>query len=508
MSKKFLLLFALLLVAIPAFAQDNVITEDNADEIVELVRLGRGQVFTATFSLEGEQVIVGSSIGVWVYNTLELDTETEPTFIASELPVKLMTVSPDASLIAGAQDDVVVMLDATDGSVLATVDTNSYLTALAFSPDGSILATGHSDDSIKLWTLDDIMSGTATATLAGHTNDPRTLAFSPDGSVLASGSDDDTVRLWDVVGGSELIQIAAGVDINVLQFTPDGSLLVTGDDNGIVTVWDAATGEALTKFEEGKHTQAVISIDVSPDGTLVASGSWDDDIRVWDIVAGEQKSIGTGADAEAWIQPEMGDVLSVEFSPDGSILLVAGSEEFVGLYDVEGRDPILTAQGHTDGIEAFAFNPDATLLSFSDSDGDVWIWDVAAAQEITQIPHILDIGSFSSENFTGLVYAPNGEFLVVEGSFGVTLLDPSTGETLSELSAGGLPDSVAVSPDSTLVAYNGSREAYVFKASNGLMVAQMSSHTEWGRTIGFSPDQTMIITSSDDGTLRIWGLPQ
>lgn len=501
-ATRFLIFSILLVLALPIFAQDGaVIDAGNAFELEELTRLGRGEVFDVQFSPDGSQVIVGSSIGVWIYDATELDTVTEPTLVSTGGEAEITLVNPDGSgMIAVAKDDILKIW--LDGEVALEIDTDRYLVSMAFSPDGSVLATGHNNDSIRLWfDFDD-----DPILLEGHSSDPNDLAFSPDGSILASGSDDDTVRLWDVVEGVELAVIEADVDINVLEFMPDGSTIVTGDDNGVLSAWDAVSGELLIAFEEASHKQAIISMAVSPDGTLVATGSWDNDIRVWNIAEGEQRSVGSGEDAEAWIQPDMGDIRSLQFSPDGSILLVATQDEYVAMYDVDTRDVLAEAVGYNDGMQALSFNPDGTLLTLSDDDGDVWIWTVGSSDEITQIPHMEKIGTFSGDNEIGLTYSPDGSYIVVESSLDVIQIDAVTGETLNVFDGEPFASSVAISPDSTLVAYAGSKGLFIFNAKSGLIVAQINTHTLRANYVEFSPDQTLIATASDDGTVRIYGL--
>jgi len=502
MFKKFVLCLAILALAVPMFAQDTVIDAGNAFDMEELVRLGRGTVHNAQFSPDGESIIVGSSIGVWIYESAALDTVTEPTLAETAEEAEIVTVSPDGQMIIVAQNDIVQVW--VDGEVALEADTDSYLTAIAVSPDSSIVATGHGNDSVRIWPDPEGEPIVA----EGHGNDPNDLAFSPDGSILASGSDDDTVRLWDVTDGTELAVIEAGSDINVLEFVPDGSAIVTGDDNGVMSVWDATTGELLMAFEEAAHTQSIRAIAVSPDGTLVATGSWDDDIRVWDIAEMEQRSVGSGEDAEAWIQPEKGDITDLDFSPDGSALLAVGQDEFVGLFDIGTRDLLAEAVGYTDGMQAVDFNPDGTLLTFSDDDGDVWIWEVGSESQITEIPHVEEIGTFSGDNELGLIYSPDGTYIVVESSFDVTQIDATTGETINVLDGEPFANSLAISPDSSLIAYAGSDGLFVFNASSGLIVAQIGTHTLRANSLEFNPDQTMIATASDDGTVRIYGLTE
>ncbi len=501
MIKKLVGLIAVLALTVPVLAQ-TPIGAGNAFDMEELVRLGRGEVHNAQFTPDGANIIVGSSVGVWVYDATALDTVAEPALAPTADEAEIVALSPDGEMILVAQSDIVQVW--VGGEIVLEADTDSFITAIEVSPDSSVVVTGHSDDTVKIWpdpTADPIVA-------EGHGNDPNDIAFSPDGSIIASGSDDDTVRLWDATDGTELAVVEAGSDINVLEFVPDGSAIVTGDDNGVMSVWDAASGELLMAFEEAAHTQAIRAIAVSPDGTLVATGSWDDDIRVWDISSMEQRSVGSGEDAEAWIQPEKGDITDLEFSPDGSALLAVGQDEFVGLFDIESRGVLSEAVGHTDGMQALAFNPDSSLLTFSDDDGDVWIWEVGSDAEITEIPHIEEIGTFSGDNEIGLLYSPDGSYIVVESSFDVTQIDAVTGETINVLDGEPFANSLAISPDSSLIAYAGSDGLFVFSAESGLIVAQISTHTLRANHLAFNADQTLIATASDDGTVRIYGLPE
>jgi sugar lactone lactonase YvrE len=188
-----------------------------------------------------------------------------------------------------------------------------FVHSIAFSPDGSTLASGSDDTTIKLW---DINSGELKTTLTGHTSSVHSIAFSPDGSTLASGSDDTTIKLWDINSG-EIKNTLTGYSDSVSS--PDGSTLASSSEDKTIKFWDINSGELKSgepKSGELKNTPTgcvswVHSIAFSPDGSTLASCSSDETIKLWDINSGELKNTLTG---------HSGSVSSIAFSPDGSTL--------------------------------------------------------------------------------------------------------------------------------------------------------------------------------------------
>jgi WD40 repeat protein len=135
-----------------------------------------------------------------------------------------MAFSPNGSILAVEYDRTVTLWDvASRTRVGELTDHQDRVQALAFSPNGQLLATGGYDKSIILW---DVAQRARVATLAGHTDWVDSLAFNADGSLLASGSRDDTVRLWDVARRVNLGSITAHTfGVNGVAFTPDGTLV-------------------------------------------------------------------------------------------------------------------------------------------------------------------------------------------------------------------------------------------------------------------------------------------
>ena len=202
--------------------------------------------------------------------------------------------------------------------------------AVAFSPDGHLLASGLEDAGTQLW---DAASGQQLRTL--HPDAPprsemtgpiHAVAFSPDGRLLASGGGDETVRLWDPATGRHERTLAGHArGIWGVAFSPVGRLLASAGDDKTVRLWDPATrqdGRTLTGPLMG-HSGRVRSVAFRPDGRLLASASDDKTVALWDPATGQHERTLTG---------HAGPVRSVVFSPDGRLLASAGDDGTVRLW--------------------------------------------------------------------------------------------------------------------------------------------------------------------------------
>ena len=190
---KFSFLFVSFLLLQHSFAQDS--PQWRLPENVE-ARLGRGRLVEMRYSPDGTRLAVASSIGIWFYDTATLQ---------------------EVDLFTGH---------------------TSWVTSIAFSPDGGTLASGAGwqDNTIRLW---DAVTGEHKRTLTGHSWSVVSVAFSPDGRTLASGSGDQTVRMWDVVTGEQKWSFTDSRSrVNSIAFSPDGETLASGHWDGTLRLWD------------------------------------------------------------------------------------------------------------------------------------------------------------------------------------------------------------------------------------------------------------------------------
>ena len=185
----------------------------------------------------------------------------------------------------------------------------SEVWAMAFSPDGRLLATGSQDGTARLW---DPATGQHQRTLTGHTSEVVAVAFSPDGRLLATASGDKTTRVWDLAGGPAWRYIHDG-EVWAVAFSPDGRLLATGSQDGAARLWDPATGECLRTLTG--HTGRVIDVAFSPDGRLLATAGGDKAERFWDPAVGDKT-------ARVW-DPATGECLHTLTGHTSEVVAVA-----------------------------------------------------------------------------------------------------------------------------------------------------------------------------------------
>lgn len=389
-----------------------------------------------------------------------------------------------------------------------SVEHTCYITALAFSYDGNIVATGSSsaDCTVKLWSIHD---GRYLQTCSGHSSGIKCITFSTDGKLLASCSRDKTIRFWNVSDG-KCVQILYGHkdEVSHINFNSDGSTLASCSSDQTVKLWDVKQGRVFKTIKG--YENEVRALVFSPDGEMLASGHGDTKIRLWDINKGEVLKI---------LEGHKDTVTSVNVSPDGRKLVSGSEDKTVKIWDIFTGEVLQTWKVDKREIWSVAFNHDGktivagcdgkTIANDIDHD-EVRLWNIPDNRYDKVYERIF---SGHDSAVYSVVFSPQevGKILASASTdWTIKLWELSTGEVLRTLQGHThAVMSVAFSPQPNhRVIASGSfdRTVRLWNLNNGECFRVFQGHTQPVFSVTFSPDGKTIASGSFDCTIKLWSV--
>jgi WD40 repeat protein/serine/threonine protein kinase len=435
--------------------------------------------------------------------------------------------------------------------------------SVAYSSDGSRIASGGHDQSLRVW---DAVTGQELLSLKGHSAHISKVAYGANGARIASASDDGLVILWDGTTGDVLQRFHGPVGSGVaMALSLDGKRLAYGGGTPLdrekpadVTVWNAMTGQEVVVLKG--HKGGITSLAFSPDRQRLATSGWDLSVKIWDITteqelltlkarefeiprtdsAGRQELIrmivnhaparsmafspdgqrlatagvltihlfdAKTGEEQYTLRGHSGALNGIAFSQDGLQLASASRDQTVKIWHTISGEELFTIRGHTTSVYSVAFSPDGRRVVSAGGDslnplapGSVKVWDATNPQEA------LAIGGADPGGRT-VAFDVNGRRLVTAGfKQTVKLRDAVTGEELFDLKGhSGDVVSAAFSPNGAQVA-SASRDKTVklWDANTGQELFTLKGHSAGVNAVAFSRDGERLASGSNEGAVKLW----
>lgn len=483
-----------------------------------IARIGKGEIDAIQYSPDGTQLAVATAIGIWIYDAktyqeIDLLRETEETSYRQ----RGIAFSPDGSTLATTKGSFrgIKLWDIAEGTIRKELrDSTISLSVdnVLFSPDGTTLAS-YKYKYLNLW---DVVTG-KNRKLEKHTDFVGGIAFSPDGKILASCSKDQTIILWDVDTGSIKHTLKGHTDfVTSVSFSPDGKTLASGSIDETIRFWDLETGTHVKTFKESEVN--VTQISFSPNGRFILSGGkGDSKILLWDVKTEKYKQI----DDETWRR------ISVCFSPDGNTIAAAHEDHIIDFFDTvtgEHKKRIVgnNFQNLTFFMGEFAdltLSPDGTKFVSMNIDRSINLCDITTGQCKLLMPHTPDD---SIERLNRFLFSSDSNIFSGMYSDGFTgLWDTNTGKELHPTKRIQLFEKnqtvldqnyryapgfgFAFSPDSQILASASSDHSiHLLDTTTGNIRHSLDGHTGRVESLSFSSNGRTLVSGSYDGTLRLW----
>jgi WD40 repeat protein len=414
----------------------------------------------------------------------------------------LWAFSRDARVLTSASDDLAIWRTA-NGTLLNSIAQPCWVTALAFSPDASFIATGHDDGVIGYWGYWDVPKHHAVfeKNLTFHKMPISAVAVSPDGKKLAAASEDKTVSIWDLTTGKYIGCLSGHTDrIPALAWHPSGRFLISAGWDTTARVWDANTLQPVILLNS--HATQVNAAAFSPDGHWLACADSSHTIHLWDF---EKKT------TIHKIKVAQAEIRTLAFSPD-SKYLAANGDRVIHVWNAETVQPYADIAPRPLAKTTVSTHRGGQHIVSNGGGNSPRIWNIKSREPVVTLE--------TDETVHALASSRDGNWIAGAAGNKIRLWD-ADGKHLADWDGPEEPiTALAFSPDSTTLATGSARgtAVWIWRVADGeptLVIpdALLGCSIE---SLAFLPDgKTLVIagidwmaTGGSNGAVSLWNLDE
>lgn len=373
------------------------------------------------------------------------------------VPVWSIAFDPTGRLLAGGcQDGSIALCEATTGHLTRRFQGHSLVAkSVAFDPTSKQLASVSADRTLRIWNIE---SGVCTQVMKGHSRAVMSVAFAPDGKRIATTGLDGTARLWNADSSPEAVQLAGlnppgavytpsdptpATTVKAIAMTNDGTRIVANIPSVPIRVFDTRSGSVI--WPNINRDETLQAMQISSDGRVITGVTSSSEIRDWNLQTGEERTLNKKLamkqvdglttdlsravlmDKTSWKASTYDSVTGQKIattdqhfawsappaiSPDGRLVLTAGYERNVIVWEAATGKKLLELSGHSGHIHSMAVSPDGTRIATAGEEGWVKLWDAKTARPVLTFQ-----GPFPVLRAVG--WSPDGSKLIALDDWGV-----------------------------------------------------------------------------------------
>lgn len=295
------------------------------------------------------------------------DQPLPPESYRAPVPITALAFSPDGTQLASSGYHEVLLYSTADGSLSRRIrNVAERVYDLQYSSDGHWLAvaagTPGQMGEAKLFNMAD---GQLLADFVTAGDSMFAVALSPDGKRIASAGADRAIRVCATDTGEVQLLVEDHADwVMDLAWSPDGTKLASASRDKTSKVFDATTGESLVTFNG--HGEPVFGVGFTPDGNQVVTGGRDKQIRIWNVSDAKQVREIKGFGDE---------VFRIAVTEDGRVFS-SSADKMARLHAIADGKTVQTFSGHNDWVYSIAYSPATTRVATGSYDGEIRLWNV------------------------------------------------------------------------------------------------------------------------------------